>query len=256
MIRYVLPAVFTLFIWWSSTITIMFLYRRPGTFRWTFPLATAAALAALVGLSATRNDTSIIGAYLAFVCGVAIYGWHLLSYYSGIATGPRLTVRQQHWPRLLQAIYASLYHELIGIGLVALGLALTWNAPNRVGIAVLLLLWVMHQSARLNVLLGVRNFNIRMLPAHLHWVQRLLSKRTSNLYFPISIVIAITLTVLLALRALAADASVVESIGATFLCLMMAMALFEHALLMLPEQQWLIKALAIERPPPSMVAEE
>lgn len=256
MIRYVLPALFTLFIWWSSTAAIVFLYRRPGSFRWTFPLATITAGAALFGLWATRNDTSILAAYLAFVCGVAICGWHLLSYYSAVATGPRLSARQQHWPRLPQAIYASLYHELIGVALATLGLALTWNAPNQVGIGTFLLLWAMHQSARLNVLLGVRNFNVRMLPRHLHWIEQLLSKRTSNLYFPFSIIVTVSLTVVLALRALAPGASAFEAVGSTFLCLMMAMAFFEHALLMLPEQEWLLKFLAMELPPPNLIVEE
>lgn len=238
MIRHVLPALFTLFIWWASTVAIMFLYRRPRTFRWSFPLATAAMLAAWVGLWATRASTSIAGAYIAFLSGVTICGWHLLSFYTGVATGPRLQAKHARWPRFAQAVYACLFHELLGIGFAALALALTWRATNQVGTATLFILWLMHQSARLNVLLGVRNFDARMLPTHLAWVKRLASRRSHNPYFPLSIIVAAVLTALLMLRALSPQASTAESVGATFLALMMALALLEHALLMLPEPRF------------------
>ena len=253
LLRHVLPAIFALFIWWASTVAIMFLYRRPRLFRWSFALATVALVVAFYGLWITRNDSSVLGAYIAFVCGVTISGWHLLSFYTGVATGPRLLPQHERWPRLAQAIYAGLYHELIGVGFAVFGLWLTWGSSNPAGIGTLLLLWVMHQSARLNVLLGVRNFDVRALPAHLEWVGRVVSRRSSNSYFPISIIVTVVLTGVFMLQALSPFASQSDAVGRTFLCLLMALALFEHALLMLPEPAF---ARQQRQPPPAMLPEE
>lgn len=253
LLRHVVPALFALFIWWASTLAVMLVYRRPRLYRWGFTLATFALLFACYGLWATRNDTSMVGAYVAFLCGVTFSGWHLLTFYTGVATGPRLLARHERWPRLAQAIYAGLYHELIGIGFALLGLALTWGGTNIAGIGTLLVLWVMHQSARLNVLLGVRNFDAHMLPAHLEWVTRVVSRRTSNSYFPFSIIGTLVLTGLLMLRAISPLISQSEAVALTFLCLMMALALFEHALLMLPEPAFVRQQ---RQSPPAMLPEE
>ncbi|MBC8160080.1 MAG: DUF3623 domain-containing protein [Roseiflexaceae bacterium] len=252
-LRHVLPALFALFIWWASTAAIMFLYRRPRSYRLALPLANLGLLAALIGLWVSRDDTSTAGAYLAFFCGVSVSGWHLLTFYTGAATGPQLEARHAHWPQLVQAVYASLYHELLAIGLTATVVALTWGGGNQTGTWTLLILLTMHQSAQLNVLLGVRNFDARMLPGHLDWVRRVVSRRTSNAYFPFSIAVTLALTGWLLWRALDQTASDAQAAGATMLCLMMAMALFEHALLMLPEPAFLREARTAQ---PALLPEE
>ena len=56
--------------------------------------------------------------------------------------------------------------------------AVTWGGANQVGTWTFLLLWWMHQSARLNVFLGVRNLNEEFLPDHLSFLRSFLNQRS------------------------------------------------------------------------------
>ena len=76
MADFALPLLFALAVWWSATALVMFLDGLPRTtFRWTLLGTTALQLVALYGLWETRDDTSVVGAYVAFACAVATWGW-------------------------------------------------------------------------------------------------------------------------------------------------------------------------------------
>ena len=87
-----LPIAATVFAWWFSTGLILLLDGlRRETFRRSMAFATAFLLAALFGLWAVAEDTSVAGAYLGFLCGLAVWGWIELSFLTGLITGPRRT---------------------------------------------------------------------------------------------------------------------------------------------------------------------
>ena len=67
----------------------------------------------------------------------------------------------------------SLYHELAIIGSAIAIVALTWHQPNQIGMWTFMVLWWMHQSAKLNVFFGVRNLNEEFLPEHLTFPEKL-----------------------------------------------------------------------------------
>ncbi len=69
-----------------------------------------------------------------------------------------------------------------------------------------MVLWWMHQSAKLNVFLGVRNLNEEFLPDHLQFLKSFLTKRPMNLRFPISVTLSTVVAALLFEKAFAAEA--------------------------------------------------
>ena len=238
MLLYLLPILFTLFFWWFSTGVILYLDGLPvRTFRWSFLAASVLLAAALYGLSATRNDTSVGGAYLAFTCGLLAWAWQEVSFLLGFVTGPRQSASPagcSPWTHFVCAIQAILYHEL-ALALTAFAVvALTWKAPNQVGTWTFLLLWCMRQSAKLNLFFGVRNLNENFLPEHLRYLQSYFTKRRMNLLFPVSVTAASLFAALLWHGALADDVAAFEATGLTFAGTLLSLAILEHWFMVLP----------------------
>ncbi len=228
----------SLVLWWASTVLIIYLDGlKPWTFKYSFAGATLVMAASLWGLYATASDTSVTGAYLAFVAGLLAWGWQEVGFYMGLVTGPRKTACPEDcrgWKHFGHAIQTSLWHELAIIASAAVVVWLTWGQPNQFGTWTFMILWWMHQSAKLNVFLGVRNLNEEFLPEHLTFLKGFLNKRAMNLLFPFSITISTVITVVVAQAAFAPGASAFEQAGYSFLTAMMALAILEHWMLVLP----------------------
>lgn len=235
---YGLPLLYALLIWWFSTGLVLYLDGLPrSSYRWSLGGATLLLAAALYGLAVGRDDTSVGGAYLAFTCGLLVWGWQELSYYTGCVTGPwqqPCPAGCTGWRRFGLAIQTSLYHELAIIITGGVIVALTWGGANQIGTWTFLLLWWMRWSAKLNVFLGVRNLNEDWLPAHLRYLTSFFSRQSMNPLFPFSVTLATAVLALLLDRALAADAGAFETTGLSLLAALLALAILEHWLLILP----------------------
>jgi hypothetical protein len=115
-----------------------------------------------------------------------------------------------------------------------------------------MILWVMRQSAKLNLFLGVRNLSEEFLPEHLRYLESFFRKRPMNLLLPISITASTMLAVLLWQEALADGAGAFQVIGHTFLATMLTLAVLEHWFLVLPLPatalwQWSLRSRESER---------
>ena len=238
MTEHVYPALFALFVWWFSTGIIMYLDGLPQrTFRWSMLGATVVLGVCLWGLVDTADDTSVRGAYLAFTFGLLAWGWQEMSFFMGYITGPRREPCPEDssgWRRFGHAAQTCLWHEL---AILVAGIAivwLTWGGANQIGAWTFLMLWGMKLSAKLNVFLGVRNLSEEFLPEHLSYLKSYLAEKPMNLLFPISVTISTVIAVILGQKALAADASAFEAAGYTFLTVLLALAILEHWLLVLP----------------------
>jgi putative photosynthetic complex assembly protein 2 len=233
-----LPVLFTLFLWWFSTGAILYLDGLPAaSFRWTMLAATALAGVAAYGLWATSADTTLAGAYIAFTCGLLVWGWHETSFLTGFVTGPRKAACPQGcggWRHFVHASETIIHHELAIAGTALLVVALTWGGENQVGTWTFVILWVMRLSAKLNVFLGVPNLTEEFLPEHLHYLRGFLTKKPMNLLFPVSVVLSTVATVLLVQAAIAPEATAFEATAFTFLASLMALAILEHWFLVLP----------------------
>ena len=229
---------FALITWWASTVAIIYLDGlKPWTFKYSLAGMTFVTLVCLWGLHETANDTSVRGAYIAFTCGLLAWGWQECSFYMGLVTGPRKAACPENcggWAHFGHAIQTSLWHELAIIASAIVVVALTWGGANQIGTWTFMILWWMHQSAKLNVFLGVRNLNEEFLPEHLTFLKGFLNKKAMNLLFPFSVTISTVLTVIVAMKAWGTDATVFEQAGYAFLTAMMALAILEHWLLVVP----------------------
>ena len=177
------------------------------------------------------------GAYAAFSYGLLAWGWQEISFYMGFVTGSRRAPCVEGcagWRHFGHAVQTSLYHELAIIVCAVVVVAVTWDAPNQIGMWTFMVLWWMHQSAKLNVFLGVRNLNEEFLPEHLQFLKSFLTKRPMNLLFPVSVTISTVIAALLLESALDPTASEFAQTGFTFLGTMMLLAILEHWFLVLP----------------------
>ena len=163
MSTYLLPIAYTVLLWWLSTGVILHLVGLPRwTHRWTMLGTTVLLGVALVGLYATRDDTRVSGAYLAFTCTLVVWAWQEVAFLLGYVTGPRRSSCPPGsigWRRAGYALQTLLHHELALIGLGLAVFALTWGGSNPTGLASFLIFWVMRQSAKLNIYFGVRNLS-------------------------------------------------------------------------------------------------
>ncbi|HSN71677.1 MAG TPA: putative photosynthetic complex assembly protein PuhE [Steroidobacteraceae bacterium] len=232
------PVILAVLLWWFGTGLVLALDSLPQrTFRWSMLAATVLLVAALYGLFLTASDPTPRGAYLAFTFGLIVWAWLELGFLTGTVTGPRKSPcpagcsGPAHFGHAVQAI---LYHELAIILAAGAIAALTWNAPNRVGLATFAILWVMRQSAKLNLHFGVPNLSDGLLPEHLAYLKSFFRRRPMNLLFPVSITAATTLTAMLVQRALDAPPGSFEWTAYALLAALSGLAVLEHWLLVLP----------------------
>lgn len=238
------PVLFALFLWWFTTGAILWLDGLPRrTFKFSMAGATLLAAASLVMISASAGRTDVAGAYLAFSGALLFWGWFEISFYLGYVTGihgERCEEGCSGVRHFGHALKANIWHELAIVAGLAMVTAVTWNEPNRLALWTYLLLWTMHESARLNVLLGVRNLNEHFVPEHLDFLKAFLRKAPMNLLFPVSVT-GITIAVTLLATAAAGAQDDGARVGLIFLAAMAGLALAEHWFLMLPipaERLW------------------
>jgi putative photosynthetic complex assembly protein 2 len=241
---YALPALFALFIWWFSTGAIIWLDGLPRhTFKWSMAGGSILALAGFYGLHLSAGRTEVSDAYIAFASVLAVWAWLEMSFYMGWVTG-----LQKHrcphgcsgWRHFGHALRANVWHELAIVGFLGVVAWLTWGAANRTGLWTFLILWWMHESARLNVFLGVRNLNEHFVPEHLDFLKGFLRKAEMNLLFPVSVTVSTVVCTILVIGAMDAQTGF-EQAACTFLATIMALAILEHWFLILPlpfERLW------------------
>ena len=237
MFDLIVPVLFAVFIWWFSTGVVLLLNGMPRTtFRWSVLISSLLAITALYGLSHTASTLNTVNAYCAFTCALLVWGWHELTFLTGWLTGPRKQAcsAASGWPRFTQAVAAILWHELAILASGLLIAFITWNAANQIGLWTFLVLWVMRTSAKLNLFFGVRNLSEEFLPAHLTYMGSYFKRRAMNAFLPFSIVLSTLALVFIGLRAMNIDTSPAETVGLILVGSMLAMAILEHFLLILP----------------------
>ena len=238
MSLYVYPILWTLFLWWFSTGVILYLNGLPRwTFKWTMLGTTGVLALSFLGLYATADDTRITGAYLAFTCALMVWAWQEVAFLLGYVTGSRRTPCPpglRGWQRFKVAFQAVWHHELALLVLGVAVLALTWNEPNQTGLWTYGVLWIMRQSAKLNVFLGVRNLNESFLPPHLTYLQTYFRRRGMNGLFPVSVLLGTVVAWMLWQLATAAGMSAFDITALTFAATLLSLAVLEHWFLVLP----------------------
>lgn len=243
MISWLAPIGFALFLWWFSTGVILLADRMPRvTPRATFVVASLFGVAAIAAAWLTRDTATVSGAFIGFTAGLALWGWHEVSFLTGIITGSRrdtCPAGAAGWKRFVYAAQTLIHHE-VAIALTVVGLAvILWGAGNQAALWTFAILWAMRLSTKFNIFLGVPNITEEFLPSHLEHLKSYFRNRALNLLFPISVTAGTVLTVWLAQQAWGA----VPPTQTTFVLLttLAALGVIEHWFLVLPwrdEELW------------------
>lgn len=233
MSEFALPVVVALAVWFLGTGIVMLLDGMPrDTHRWSVASSTLLAGAALICIDRSAGDLSVGGAYAAFSSAVLVWGWHELTFLTGWLTGPRRIACSAPERRFGEAVAAILWHELAIIATAAAIAVLTLGEPNQVATWTFVLLWAMRLSAKLNLYLGVRNLGVEFLPPHLRYLQSYFRRARMNALLPVSVLGGAAVVAALAAQAAATTGG--ERTGLLLLAALLALAVFEHLLLVLP----------------------
>lgn len=238
MLAYLAPLAFTLFVWWFATGVILYLDGLPQrTFKFTMTGASVLALLGFAGLVVSSRSATPAAAYCAFTCALLVWAWQEVAFLLGWVTGPRRTAcppDARGWRRAGLAFSTVSHHEL---ALVVLGTGVafaTWGQVNRTGFWTFMILWVMRQSAKLNVFLGVRNLSEEFLPTHLKYLQTYFRRRPMNALWPVSVIVASAAVVPLWSAANASASDTYGFASAALLATLLSLAIVEHLFLVLP----------------------
>ena len=236
MEAYGIAVAYTIFLWWFSTGVILYLDGLPrGTFRWSMLGATAMLVAGLVGLNASADDPSALGAYCAFTCAILAWAWVETSFLTGFITGPSdapCPPGARGFARFRLAVRAILWHELAILAVGVAILAITWGQPNQLGLWTYAALMLLRLSAKLNLFLGARNLGAHLLPAHLRHLASFFRERPMNLLFPVSITVSTVACVMVLRGGMAAEEP--TSTGLALLGVLIGLGVLEHWFMMLP----------------------
>jgi putative photosynthetic complex assembly protein 2 len=232
------PVLFALAVWWLSTCFILYLDGLPrSTFPNTMMLATVALGAALWGLVGTRADNGASGGYCAFTCALLVWAWQEIAFLLGMVTGPRrepCPPEVQGWQRTWLALQTVLYHELTLVVLAAAVWFAVGDGDNRIGWWTYLSLWIMRQSAKLNLFLGARNLSEAFLPPHLRYLHSYFRRRPMNALFPVSITVNCAAATWVWQQALQLPAGASQAPGLALVGTLLGLGALEHAMLVLP----------------------
>ncbi|MEM0948297.1 MAG: putative photosynthetic complex assembly protein PuhE [Pseudomonadota bacterium] len=243
-----IAGLFALFVWWFSTGAILWAVMRTdqsagAAHGWGLFLATPVLALGIAGLSLTLADTTVLGAYIAFVSALAIWGWVELSFLSGVITGPNREVcppDAEPWDRFLRAWGTIAHHEtLLAASLAAIAWA-SIGALNQIAVLTFGVLFFARVSAKLNLFFGVPKINIEFLPRPLAHLPSHFRYARLNWVFPVSVTVLAFAVFFWVGRATSAITQG-DKVGFALLAALTALALLEHWLMVLPlpdEKLW------------------
>jgi putative photosynthetic complex assembly protein 2 len=235
--QHLIPMLLTIVLWWGSTGVIARLVGRPAS---TYPrlilLSSVLGLIGLVTLFALREVTSLSSALVSLIAALTVWAWIEVTFLTGKVTGPSVARPASDaalLPRAGAAFTAILWHELLIAATVSIVAVALLGHANDLGLLVLLLLWLMRSSAKLNLFLGVRNLGEGFLPEHLHHLLDFMRQRRMNPLLPLSILLGLAIAGWFGMTALATD-DIHQAAASTIVASLALLAAFEHLLMVLP----------------------
>jgi putative photosynthetic complex assembly protein 2 len=238
MTSYLIPPIYAAFVWWFSTGAVLLLVGRSGRAD-VLRIGCAAGLlaASLSGLALSANDIGVAGAYAAFTSSILLWGAQEIAFLAGWVTGPRpqcCPAGATGLRRLGLALQAILYHELALLTCGAAILVLTWNGANQVGIWTFAALWVLRQSAKINLFLGVPVTNDELMPNAVRFLKSYFARKSVSAFFPISVTLATAVLVIMIQRIVEVAATPFDIVGLTLVSTLFALGVVEHWFMLLP----------------------
>ncbi|MCK0167651.1 putative photosynthetic complex assembly protein PuhE [Jannaschia sp. S6380] len=236
-----IAALLALFVWWFATGAILFVVRQADRAGGRAPLG--AALAGLPFLSAglvcavlSRGDAGVPGAYAGFLSALAIWGWIELAFLTGTIAGPSRApcpAGAAGAERVRLAWRTIAHHEAALIaGLLGLTV-IVWGHANPIALQTYAILFAARILAQLNLFCGVPRINLEFVPARLEHLKSHFRLGPISAVFPLAVAILSALLLVL-LHDLVSARTSVEAATASLLAMLAALALVEHAMMVLP----------------------
>jgi len=238
MVSYLGPPLFAAFVWWFSTGAVLLLVGSVGRSESLRAVCAGGMITvALCGLSVTAHDTSVGAAYMAFSCIIFLWGAQEIAFLSGWLTGPRAEPcppEAKGFARFSLALQAIIYHEICLLSCGAVVLWVTLGAPNQVGMWTFVALWVLRQSAKINLFLGVPVTNDELMPDAVQFLKTYFARKPVSAFFPISVTLATAVLVVMIQRIVEVADTPFEVVGLTLVSTLFALGVVEHWFMLLP----------------------
>lgn len=243
-----IAALVALFVWWFSTGAILFAVRRAdqgGSHArlWACLMTLPFLVLGAAGFIDTLGNTTIAGAYVAFLSALALWGWIELTFLTGTITGPvtsHSVPNVSEGERFIRAWGTVAYHEMLLAAVMVAMVVLAWHAENQFGMWTFAVLFAARISAKLNLYLGVRKVNVEFIPEPLNHLPSHFRTARMNWLFPLSITGLSFAAACWLERVWTAD-SQADAVGFALLSALTALALLEHWFMVLPlpdEKLW------------------
>ena len=238
MASYAVPPIYAAFVWWFSTGAVLLLVGRSDRLGILRAVSVTGLIAgSLLGLALTANETTVGAAYTAFTCTILLWGAQEIAFLGGWLTGPRpeaCPVGVAGWHRLGFALQAILYHELALLLSGFIVLALTSGGLNSVGLWTFAALWVLRQSAKINLFLGVPVTNDELMPDGVKFLKSYFARKSVGAFFPISVTLATAALVIMIQRIVEVAVTPFDIVSLTLVSTLFALGVVEHWFMLLP----------------------
>lgn len=230
------PVLIVIVTWWVGTGVVLYLQQRTRQTSAVLVIALLATSAAsLLILKLASNGFAAWQSYAGFMAAVVLWGCLELSYYTGLISG----IHKQHCPenchtarRFRLALGTSIWHEISVLAAALVVVALCWKAANPAGLYTFTVLWLMRWSAKLNLFLGVPNFNTDWFPKRLAYAHSYMKRSPVSLFFPLSVLLASFVSIGMMFNAVSAPAS--QALAIALPCVLLMLAILEHLFMALP----------------------
>lgn len=238
---YIVPMLLTVALWWGSTAVIARLIAGdPQRYPLLLRLFATIGIAGFAMILALREINSTASALAALLAALAVWSWievtFLTGKITGLATGGKsyaATSENRFVRHAVSALAAILWHELLIVATVVIVAIGSYGSSNNLALLVLVLLWLMRTSAKLNLFLGVRNLGQEFFPPHLQHLLSFMRQRRMNPLMPVSLLLAGTIGWHFGNVAFTAS-SPHQAAAATIIATLAVLALLEHLLMILP----------------------
>ena len=238
MASWIVPPIYAAFIWWFSTGAVLLLVGRWGRSDGLRAVSAASLLVgSLFGLALTANDVSVGAAYIAFTCTILLWGAQEIAFLAGWLTGPRprpCPAGATGFKRLAFALQAIFYHELALLACGGAVVALTWNGSNQIALWTFAALWMLRQSAKINLFLGVPVTNDELMPESVQFLKTFFARKPVGAFFPISVTLATAVLVIMIQRIVEVAVTPFDVVGLTLVSTLFALGVVEHWFMLLP----------------------
>lgn len=232
------PLAASALIWWVSTCTLLWLVgqrRRVGfgvAIFLTFLMIGATALVYVL-----RDDTSQSAAYLGFATGIVLWAWHEAMFLFGYITGPRKSPCPpglKTWARFKVSAEALIHHEVAIAAHAVIVVLLSLGAENQMVAMTFVLLWAMRLSSKMVIFLGAPNVAAHFLPDHLAYLGSYFKTSRATPWFAVFGIFVTAVAGTLIYLGFTAPAGSFSSAGYLLLAGLAWLAVFEHAVLVMP----------------------